>query len=240
MTCRVFGSSRRLINLSISADVANVNLYTLASSPATAVDVVVQIQSGIYVYSATANAALDTGIGWAVGSTIKLVNLGGVVGSGGNGNGGTGHNAINLQYAMAIDNVGGVIFGGGGGGARGPADGSGISHCDGGGGGGGQGRNGGTGGATLGSDGGATAGSAGSFSAAGNGGGGGSQSFYGTHGGDGGRGGKWGQPGLQSGLNSVGSFSTTFGQPGLAVKLNGHTVTWISGNDSTHVKGAVA
>ena len=227
----------------ISSDTQNVNLYTLAGSPIDAGTYVITVNSGVTVGSAsTASAAVTTGT-WPAGATVKLVNNGNIYGKGGNGgNGGVygstppaglpGGPAISLSNDLTIDNTNCKIFGGGGGGAGGPGlvGNFGVTS-GGGGGGGGQGVANSTGGT------------------------GGSGSFPGGPGGDGTATG----PGAGSGNNAYGSMTLyysgsggvwatvggggdgggTGGAAGGAIQLNGKAVTWLGGNDSAHVKGAV-
>ncbi len=224
----------RPTNLLISADTANVNLFTLAGSPATAVTVTITIASGITVYStSTVTPSFDWGTGWVTGSVLKLINNGNIVGAGGGGangtangatfpsDGGPGGDAMRLgNIDVSIDNTYGSIFGGGSGGRGGKGIDylSGTLHDGGGGGGGGQGRNGG-GGGTKG-DANAQNGGSGTQQAAGRGGGGGTQDGGIHRGGAGHDGGSWGN--------------------GKAINLNTHIVTWLGGNNLSQVVGAVA
>lgn len=140
-----------VVNLVISANTQNYNIFTAAGSPAGVATVTVTINSGVIVGSSgTSAAALVTGSGWASGSTISIVNNGKIIGAGGAGGtstggsgspGGLGGPAINLTYPVTITNGSGNIYGGGGGGGGGggfvASDGAFQSWCVGGGGGGG-------------------------------------------------------------------------------------------------------
>lgn len=145
----LLGGGLKIINITISADTTNYNLYTAAGSPSIASDVRVTINSGIYVYStAVATPALNETSSWAVGSKIKITNHGFIMGMGGagalvNGSivaGENGGNAISFGIDTTIDNTDGYILGGGGGGA-GAYAGSTVLSGGGGGAGGGKGGN---------------------------------------------------------------------------------------------------
>jgi hypothetical protein len=130
------GTSRAVtISLTISVNTTNYNIRTAAGSPAGAAAVTVTVNSGIYVYgSTTGNYAMDTGTGWAAGSTINVINNGIITGFGGAGGAGCSINGVTFtnptvgsaggpglraQYAMSISNNGTVAGGGGGGGGGG-------------------------------------------------------------------------------------------------------------------------
>lgn len=127
------------VNLTISANTSNYNIFTAAGSPAVPANVTVTVNPGIFVYgTSTATPALSTGSGWAVGSTITLVNNGNIIGSGGiggytssNGNvfalnagakGGNGGDALQALYAITVTNNGKIAGGGGGGGSGATVD----------------------------------------------------------------------------------------------------------------------
>jgi len=118
------------VNLTISSDTANYNLFTAASSPAYPVAVTLTINSSIYVYSnSTASYALEVSNSWAAGSTITIANSGIIAGAGGNGgvgavnavggNGNSGGPALHTPRATTITGAGSILGGGGGGGAGG-------------------------------------------------------------------------------------------------------------------------
>ncbi len=177
-------------------------------------------------------------------------------------NGNAGGPALKLTVPTWINNATGNIFGGGGGGGGGGGawgyiyweDGQQTVTFGGGGGGGGRGPNNsgsGTGGNATNNviayDG--ANGTAGSSSSAGTYGAGGIVPEYGSwQAPRGGAGGDWGTAG-SSGANvgligdwAEGSIAAngSGGAAGKAVDLNGQTLTWISGNDPSRVKGAVS
>lgn len=242
--------------INITGNQTNVNLFTLAGSPATLGHWEFVIAAGAKVSAtSTATAALSTGA-FPVGSTVRIINNGSIYGKGGGGgSGGTssptipgsaGGNALSIGLNVLIDNTNGFIFGGGGGGGQGGRGASaGSVHAIGGsGGGGGQGDQSSAGGAGNGNPpGGAwygigNSGTAGTSAAPGTG--GAPRSSSGLTGGRGGDGGAWGTDGA-TGL--IGSPYTTTpsvgGAAGKAIALNSNTVTWLGGNDGTHVKGLV-
>ena len=196
---------------------------------------VVVINSGVKICaSSTANAAFRQGTFFA-GATLKIVNLGQILGHGGDGgtggsmssfptcsagtpsNGSAGSDALDLTTDATIDNGFGLIYGGGGGGSGRLA-----SVCNselsigGNGGGGGQGCSGGTGGA--GGTGGTTNGATGP---------------NGSISGPGSNGGAWGEDGGSEGGASGGAA-------GKAIELNGNSVTITAGNNSEQIRGAVS
>ena len=235
------------ILLTVSGSEIDYNIYSEAGSPAGIVNVILTVTSdGVISSGADIDAALNTGSGWAAGSTIKIINEGRIQGKGGNGGGGVttwhgtaggaGGDAISLSYNVTIDNTAiGEIFGGGGGGGGGGAgktssgktcNWSGTSGD----GGGGRGNNGGTAGAT------GVGGTNGSESAAGAG---GTGSYPGGNGGAGGNAGAAGSSGANGYANCpTAGNGGAGGAAGKAIDLNGNTVTWIAGNNSTQVKGA--
>lgn len=236
-------------NFTVSSDTQNVNLYVLAGSPASPGTYTITINPGVTVSSAsTANAALTTGV-WPAGSIVKLINNGNIYGRGGAGGGGSsgawnstagaggaGGPAMSIDYDVTVDNTNGNIFGGGGGGGGGGGTSNQVSYqiytIGGGGGGGGQGAvasNGGAGGDGNYADG--NAGGSGTASGAGSGG----AAYMATYGWSyaGGSGGTWATAG------SSGSYGGGGGAAGRAINVNGHTITWLGGNNANQVKGAV-
>lgn len=220
--------------------------------------------------TSTANAAIELGALPAGSTVTIINNgyIMGMGGAGGfNTNGGVGGPAINLSAAVSIDNSAGYIAGGGGGGGGGTASTSGGGGGAGGGNGGDSGApaTGGAGGgpgalgglSTMGGTGAGSGGVGGVFGTTGGGGGrvipgsggtsptnppgtpGGSGGAAGSNGGTvgncGGGGGGWGAAG---GWGNGGA--TTSGAGGKAVALNGFAVTWLAGNNSTQVLGAVS
>lgn len=261
----VGGTCLRTITLNPTSQ-ANYNIFTAAGSPTDKVVVNLNVNAGTTLYSSnTSLPALNTGSGWVSGSVLNLNNNGQILGMGGAGgiggannyigtfntNGLPGGPALVLNHPITITNNGSIFSGGGGGGGSTSWDLVNTLSC-GGGGGGGQGYGTSAGGA-LGTcwsgahypQGGP--GSAGNISNPGNGGAGRTYcTGYGcTVNETGGRGGTWGQPGDVGGKSYVSAnpsnfrYGTAGGSPGNAITTNGHAVNWISGNDSTRVKGPV-
>lgn len=237
----------RPLTITIVADTANVNVRTLAGSPAFRADVTMIIEAGVDVYStSTSSGGWRTGTGWVPGSTLLVMNRGNAYGKGGDGGGGAsmtadgtngddGGPAIEIEdsnLAVSIDNSDGLVAGGGGGGAGG---GSNSSGGYGGGGGGGRSRSPTSGGSKGGGS--ANNGDGGNESGPGMGGGG--DPGLVLAGKRGGKGGDWGSPG-KSAEDGFLHNSGGRGDGGKAVKLNGHTVVWLGGFNSTQVKGAVS
>lgn len=229
----LFGGLRK-VNSTLSSSTSNINLFTLAGSPTSPVEFTLTINPGVFVTStSTAVAALVTGT-FPVGSIVNLINNGSVYGLGGTGGAATsgptpgnagfaGGNAIQLNFNLNITNGSGEIFGGGGGGGGGATSGGSKSIAYGGGGGGGC-PNG-------------IGGAAGSGAAGSNG----TLSTPGTGGGPtaGGAGGTFGAAGVTGTAGTYGAGGSG-GTPGKAITLNGFTANFISGNDSTHVKGLIS
>lgn len=127
------GLSRVTVNLTISANTKNYNIFSSKGGTYVAgrTDIILTINSGIVVGStSTATYSLDTGTGWDAGDTISIVNNGYIAGKGGTG--GRGGNKANLsqagfaggpgfraQFACTITNASGYIYSGGGGGGAG-------------------------------------------------------------------------------------------------------------------------
>ncbi len=229
----------------ISADATNWVLYSQAIAAGwdgvTPLDAVVTVGSGIVLSAnSTSVYGFDTGSGFPVGTSLKLIMPGyvcGMGGAGGNGAigpptaGGDGGPALRAQHAITIDATGGVIAGGGGGG--GGSDGRYPGSPYGGGGGGRTGR--------VDSPAGTSyiryAAVAGTFSSGGQGGGGTTTPGGGTGGttspgGDGlggalgGGGGGWGSAGGKGGRPGGGSGASG-GSGGAAVVGNSY-ITWIN------------
>jgi len=254
------------IYLSIASNLSNINLFSLFGSPVAAGNYIATIESGVLINSSSASTAALISGNFPNGSTLKLINNGQVIGAGGAGGvggnpdiagnpGNPGGNSIDTTIDLTIDNIG-DIFAGGGGGGGGGGDIGGIIYCDaasdGSGGGGGAGNTGGAGAAAgngasndtsyPGSAGGTTGGAGGATptGVAGSQGGG-------AAGGAGGAGGEYGAVGVTgvTGNDDGSGCATpkvggTGGAGGNAVKLNGNIITWVSGNNSTQVKGTVA
>lgn len=205
----------------ISADTSNYNLKAAAIAAGwdgvVPLDAIVTVNSGIVLSAnSTSQYGFDTGSGFPVGTTLKLVMQGYVCGMGGAGNsassnGSNGGPALLAQHAITIDALGGVTAGGGGGGSGGGF---------GGGGGGRSGRTNSAGGTGY------PAGAAGTFSSGGAGGGSGGGAGgttgaggNGVAGTSGGGGGGWGAKG--------GNASAYGGAGGAAVVGNSY-ITWIN------------
>ena len=138
---KIASGSRVVINLTISANTKNYNIFSNKGGTYSAglSDITLTINSGIIVGStSTSTYGLDTGTGWTTGDTITIVNNGYIVGKGGAGSTPTaGGPALHVQYATSINNGSGYIYSGGGGGAQGQI--GTVYSGYGGGGGGGQG-----------------------------------------------------------------------------------------------------
>ena len=241
-----YGTTDRVaITLTIGSNTANYSIFSNKGGTYVAgfADITL-VNNAVISSSSTGTAALDTGSGWTSGDTITIDNNSTIVGDGGDGGaggavssstasdavaGGAGGNAVNLQYAVTVDNTGGTISGGGGGGGGGgstykamPDSASIRRGGDGGGGGFGGGAAGAGGiasGGTTNTNG--TAGSAGAVGAAGAG--GGSSSYSGGAGGAAGAVGTAGTLGTNEDSNgAVGAA----GAAGKAVNLNSNSITW--------------
>jgi hypothetical protein len=193
----------------------------------------VTVNSGIYVGNEASPGVTDYSMVWAtfsVGSDLRLINNGNIMGQGGGGGAafsgaGLGVRAIALTTCpsgLSIDNTNGYIWGGGGGGGGGGWT-TGLERTIGGGG-GGQGLVGGQGGApsnALEPD---QTGSSGD------------ETFYGFGGHNAGNGGMCGESGQSgSGTYDAGAGGST----GLAIGTNGVVITWLGGNNASQVKGGV-
>jgi hypothetical protein len=115
----------------ISAPTSNLDLYTLAGSPSTALRLLAIVDPGVVVSSAsTASPSITIG-SFPSNSQIKLVNWGVIKGAGGAGGkgadyggsavaGGAGGTAVTVSVAnVTIENQGSIYGGGGGGGGGG-------------------------------------------------------------------------------------------------------------------------
>ncbi len=207
-----FWGKANTFTYTISASVANLNLATGATAAGWdgSSNLIVVINSGVYVYStSTGSAALTVNGSFPAG--VTLTNNGFITGMGGNGGvGGIGSQvtpggvglagglALAVSSAITINNTSGTVAGGGGGGGGGT--GSNAAYQTRGGGGGGGGRTGlsnsagGAGGVGVNVSGGA--GGAGTNSAAGAAGIGGVSGA--SRGSNGGAGGNWGSTGASS------------------------------------------
>lgn len=252
-----YGSVNRLaVYITISSNLSNYFLDTskINGYIAGLTDVFVTINSGVYVYSVSSEAAYGAfGIdgSWAAGDTISIVNNGfiiGMGGAGGRGNGdlvgtagSSGGRALVAGRAVSVTNNGTIAGGGGGGGGGG----SGFEYYGGGeetiivrlaGGGGGGGRTGLTNSPGGISSGGVewaagASGQVGTLSSSGSGGAGGSAPFYGAYGGTGGSGGTYGTSGSSGSSANImtpsGGGPKAGGAGGAAVVGNSN-ITWIA------------
>lgn len=124
---------KRALQLQITADTQDYDLFIAAGSPTEPLDIILTIGLDVIVgASATDKYALYCSANFPAGSTVKIVNKGKVMGAGGNGgsalffsagngsNGSTeglpGGPALSLGAPTLIDNNVGHLFGGGGGG----------------------------------------------------------------------------------------------------------------------------
>lgn len=255
------------IPLTISANTNNYNLFSAAGSPTYPAVIVVTINSGIEVGStSTGSPSFTTGTGWNAATTLKLINNGNIHGQGGNGGGSqavqvdvpkpgyagaAGGDALDLGFALSLDNSSGNIYGGGGGGGGGGAahlDSSGSQELgsSGGGGGGGASDTNTSGGSAGGFVTGITdfrSGTNGGAGSSSGGGGGTGGNWSSAVAGNGGSGGGWGSAGSAGGAGVGGTTSSSgggAGAAGKAVDKNGNTLTWLGGNNGTQVKGAVS
>lgn len=154
--------------LTLSVNESNVDVYRRLGSPAGAVTRSILVSSGVIISSASPlEPAMDFSGGFAAGSTLNVLNLGFIIGRGGNGaDGGWVHDSGDTDAAVGymsageaggdaikgagvsvtinITNASGRIWGGGGGGGAGgvSADDGGIAVSAGGGGGAGMGAGG--------------------------------------------------------------------------------------------------
>ncbi len=254
----------RFIFVAIAANTNDYTLFTSVGNPADRVAVTCTVNGGVTVGSTSVlTAAWNTGAGWALGSSLRLVNYGVIAGRSGQGGGGgwsparggtkngsdgsAGGPAIRLGWPITIDNSGGYIFGGGGGGGGGgAADDGGANFFSGGGGGGGGGAgvtsNVSFGGYGLGSNSPSDDGANGADGTAGGPGAGGAGGPALNPGGDGGAGGAFGAAGAAGGAGGggFGGWGGAGGAAGRAVDLQGHAVAWTGGYNGSQVRGAVS
>lgn len=234
---------------SSTSQYTNMNLYQTVGSPTEPVNLTFTIPSNVTIGSASTSKAALIISGFPIGSTIKIINHGNIIGKGGKGgnggyrdangsNGSTGGDAIYSECNLRIYNNG--LIGGGGGGAGGGGGGATDSaYPTGGGGGGGAGFSGGAGGN------GGKNGGAGSITTGGNGGArsnaGTNTNFYAGAGGKGGNLGNKGGAGY-SGRVFNGGYpgGGAGGNAGKAINRATGSVTWIDSNGNvTSNKGDV-
>ena len=138
-------SNRTAPTFTFAANASNqtVALASLAGYSAGKSCITVTINSGVYVYSTSTATPAITFTGGTTGDALTIVNLGKIMGKGGDAGtncGAAGGNAISLSYPATINNTNASAYIGGGGGAG--ASGNGCSGVGGGGAGGGSGSNG--------------------------------------------------------------------------------------------------
>lgn len=132
------------VDLTLSHNENNVDVFRRAGSPAGVVTVNLVIEAGVIIHShSTLEAALDLGGGFASGSVINITNLGYFIGKGGRGadgawahaggddedahgfgageDGGPAMRGAGAGVTINITNAAGRIWGGGGGGGAGGA-----------------------------------------------------------------------------------------------------------------------
>ena len=221
--------------LNITSNTFNYDVFVEAGSPVAAVDVVINIASGIKVASTTtATPAMYGSANLPADSTVVINNLGKIQAKGGDANSGTGGIALQLIATTTLNNTGGDIWGGGGAGGYGGQGRANIAgaeepvsfvYASGGAGGGGAGLNGGTGCGTSTE----TTGGPGCAGAS-------------NQGAIGGAGGAGGLPGQSGAAGSAGDFGAPSqgGSAGKAIDLNTFTLEWTGGNNATQVKGLVS
>jgi hypothetical protein len=235
-------SNRAVINLVISANTFNYDVYANASASPTYVagksDVTVTVNPGVVVGgNTTGQYAMLVPSSFNAADTVTIVNNGGYLqGAGGGGGtgyptggaGGTGGNSLYVNRPTSVNNIGFIYSGGGGGGGGGSGSyttGSGKRSTSyssgGGGGGGGAGYNvGAGGGGGSGSGGNGTAGSPGGTTTGGGGGAGATNAGPGGNGGASGAGGTAGP---------TGNATTGFPGGGTGYYIVGNAfVTWIA------------
>lgn len=256
-------------SLVFSSNEADVCLFERAGSPGSVVTLNVTIAAGVTLVSTSqATPALDTS-GFPSGSTINLINLGYILGRGGDGaqgaeggnsgssttdrtagktgtNGGPAVKGPGAGRTLNVTNAAGFIWGGGGGGGGGGAQWGGGAACGNGGGGGG-----GAGGGRAGF-GGASATVTGQNAANGTPGGagkngvlgaGGAGAGSGGTGGAGGSGGDWGAGGNGgTAVSGSGAIAAPGGasSAGKAIDVNAGGVNLLSGGGAPNIKGTVS
>lgn len=125
-----------VFNQTISSNTTNYNLKSAAIAAGwnqtSIMNATITINSGVYVYStSTGTYAFDTGSTFPAGTTLALINNGGIIGCGGAGGQGGGAQGVNgsagssagpaliARYAITVTNNGTIAGGGGGGGGGG-------------------------------------------------------------------------------------------------------------------------
>jgi hypothetical protein len=246
-----------VVSLTIANSTQNYDAFVQAGSPTSPRRVQVTVNAGVVLSSAQAGLPAFTSGALPAGSVVELVNNGTIIGAGGAaGRGGgidtrtaqvsfpalagqAGGAAVRSTVPITITNAGNIFGGGGGGG--GGAEIHAVNNLAGGGGGaGGAGTVGGAGAAGGPGFSGAqyADGAAGSAGGVGPGtpGAGGNYANIGF-GGSGGSGGAYGAAGGQGGNSNLGTVGALGGAAGYSVRTDGAGITWVSGNNSTLVKG---
>ncbi|HMC37036.1 MAG TPA: hypothetical protein VKK30_04130 [Actinomycetota bacterium] len=251
----------------VASGAVNASGFELLGSPGGAGTYQLTIGTGVRIWSTSPSIpALDCA-GFASGSTLNIINLGSILGCGGDGGKGgesggggssatdqtagfdglAGGSALRLPgtgITVNITNGAGRIWGGGGGGGGGGTDGGGgTNNQNGGGGGGGAGggKRGLGGRSCVGSLSAGANGTDGIFAAsAANGTGGAGNQVGGGTGHNGGNGGDWGTGG-SAGVAGSTCPAGVAGGPGKAIDLNGgSSPTFISGGTGPNVKGLIS
>lgn len=109
--------------------VNNYNMFTAAGSPAGVVSIICVVNSNIGSTS-TASPAFTTGSGWAVGSTLSVVNnatIAGLAGQAGYDGGGGASGSNGAEGSGGSGGAGGVGYGNGSGGSSGAPGGAGVA-----------------------------------------------------------------------------------------------------------------
>ena len=109
---------RASLTYTFSANTANatLNVTSIGGYIAGKSDIVITVNTGIYLYSTTTGGSGLTLSGGSSGDTITLVNNGFIMGQGGSANAGAGGPALTLGYPTTIDNTNPAAYIGGGGG----------------------------------------------------------------------------------------------------------------------------
>lgn len=263
----IASASGATANITIESNQVDWNLAAVLGAVATPLTLTITIARGVILSAGSPGSyAMDLANALPSGSTLNLVNLGYILGrggDGGNGNAahtnGSGNHAWNVGCTNGFDggpalrgpglgitwnvtNGSGFIWGGGGGGGGGASTvtGNGGAGCGGGGGGGAGGGGAGRGGSVNNTTR-AGNGVGGSSSIGGAAGSGGTTSTSGSaSAGAGGAGGDWGTAGSAGANDGAGGTGGNPGAAGKAVELNSGAANFLSGNGAPNIKGAVS
>jgi hypothetical protein len=126
----LYGKSNRVsiaYNISSNSADLSINVASLSGYVAGGSDIVITVNSGIYVYANSTSTPAFTLIGGTSGDTLTLVNNGFIIGKGGAGGdvfggvpqGYAGGPALSVNFPTTINNTNGAAFIGGGGGGGG-------------------------------------------------------------------------------------------------------------------------